>query len=124
MKLTQENAASFAGGQLEMRQRDKQLVHRGEVVRIDVQGSTLRVEFTWLARQERSAKDPFWCFDQARPCEVDLDEYVATNIGPCASGGGDRFFLSAAHGEKVVVLFPPDGEKLSPSEVFGFGREL
>ena len=122
MQLTQEVAASYKGGQIEVQNPDEEYIYRGEIATITVQDegedATLKVTFNWMAKGEGFPPLPSrWVNDDRLTYDAILMIYTITDIGD------GRIMLTSFIIGETVVLFSPDGSKLDPSRVEGLNLE-
>jgi hypothetical protein len=120
--LTQEIAARYVGGQLEVQNPSEDYFYRGEIATITVEGegddATLKVTFNWMARGEGPSPIPSrWVSDDRLTYDASLMIYFVTDLGD------DRILLKSFIVGETLVLYPPDGSKLDPSKVEGLNLE-
>ena len=119
MQLTQEILARYIGGQIEVQNPIEGYLYRGEVATITVEGdtpedATLKVTLNWMAEGEGFPQF------QRPPVNYDNREYAASLIIYAVSDIGDgRLCLNSPITGELVVLFPPNGNKLDPHKVVG-----
>lgn len=121
MKLTQERLDEYNGGQMEVQDPDEGYMYRGEIERIVIEEGELRVRFKWLAEAEGFPPVPLG-WTKANDDKLD---YTAT-LEYCSASddvGLNRLHINYAIGE-TLILFPPDGSKLDPSDVKGLEIEI
>ena len=107
MRLTNEIAARYAGGQIEIQNAGEGYLYRGEIATIVVEGegdeTTLRIA---LARMTKADRFPPGV-KQWVP--VDTRDYAASLLIYTVSDIGDgRLSLSSFVVGETTVLFPPD----------------
>ncbi|HSX14826.1 MAG TPA: hypothetical protein VLE72_02865 [Candidatus Saccharimonadales bacterium] len=122
MILTDEIAARYVGGQIEVHNQIKARLYRGEIGTIAVEGegsyATLSVRLNWMAKGEGFPPFPArWVPDDHTTYGASLMTYSVSDIGD-----GCLALNSAIVGE-IVVLFPPDGSKLDQSKVEGLNAD-
>ena len=110
MRLTNEEVARFAGGELEIQNTHEDYLFRGEVERVWVDGNTMHVRFKWLAKM---GEDGQWYADGK------LDYSVSLEIASFSDIGKDRLHYQVMYVWERGTFFPPDGSKLDPSKVIG-----
>lgn len=118
MQLTQETAAHYAGGQIEVQNLVEAYLFRGEIATIAVVGdgddATLKVTLSWMAKGEGFPPFPnHWVSDYTTAYDASLMIYSVSDIGD------GRLCLNSSIVGETVVLYPPDGSKLDPSKVEG-----
>lgn len=122
MQLTQNMAAHFLGGQMEIQNSNEGHLFRGEIAAIVVENNELKVKFNWLAKGEGGPPIPSkWVNDTKLDYAAGLEIYVVSNIGSSGGevGGSDRLCLMSPIIGETVILYPPDGSKLDSSKVEG-----
>ncbi len=118
MELTQEVAGRYVGGQLEAQNSDEGYLYRGEIAAIAVDGegsdATLKVTLNWNAKGVGFPPVPNgWVKDDRLTYSASLMIFSVTSIGD------DRILLHTSITRETVVLYPPGGSKLDPSNVKG-----
>jgi hypothetical protein len=122
MQLTTQAVERFKGGQMETQNQNEGYLYRGEVEAIAVEDNELRVKFAWLAKGEGFPPIPQkWVKDDRLDYAASLYIYSASDIGSSGHdvGGDSRLCLDSFIVGETVVLYPPNGSKLDPSEVEG-----
>lgn len=115
MRVTQKVAEAFVGGDMEIQNRGEDYLFRGPIERIVVEDDTLKVHFTWVARNDGGPSSPTstWTSDDRLDYAASLEIYSASDIGE------GRLCLTSSFTGELVVLFPPNGSKLDPARVAG-----
>jgi hypothetical protein len=110
---------NYIGGQIEVQGKvdwshhgfQPKHIFRGEIKDIKIEGYNVIIETAWLAEMNEG-----WKIIENKPYVMDMQQiYFGENIGSGSYGGDRLCFHSDIVGE-LVVLFPPDGSKLSKPE--------
>lgn len=122
MQLTEEIAARYVGGQIEVQNPGEGYLYRGEIGTIIVEGegddATLKVRLNWMAEGEGFPPLP------SRWVPADHTTYDASLMIYSVSDIGDgRIALNSAIVGETVVLYPPDGSKLEEAKVEGLDTD-
>jgi hypothetical protein len=113
MRRTQETFDPFVGGEVEMR-RDGRPVWRCEVRQFFVSQYGLLAIVTWLAINSGENGTESWKKFQHPEVTVLFWNYSRPElIGP-GERGGERLILRHNTLNQVILLHPPDGERLDP----------
>lgn len=120
MEITTELLQRFVGGQAAIQNLSAMFIFRGEIRKIDIEGSMLVINYAWLAKGSGFPEPPKrWIKIKAWPYAVDMLTHAAADIGPSPEGGGNRICLTAPIIGETIVLYPPDGSKLDAGRVEG-----
>lgn len=124
VEALREALPTLAKGQMEIYSKPARLAYCGQLksLTIDDGGDTFAAKFTWVA--ERNTDPPAAWKSSDLPLkggnfEWDLDSCLVVNIGPGPDGGGDRWLLTFFNTQEIVLIHPPDGDKLDPALVEG-----
>lgn len=121
MELTIQALKRFEGGQAEVREPGKceLYIYCGGVKSIVVENNKLHIDFSWLAKIEKTSDSSrTWVNeDKRRRHTVDLAEVRAFYV--LGSGDQNRLFLSWPLTGDLVILYPPNDGKLDPLKVKG-----
>ncbi len=114
MEITTEALSRFAGGQLEIQNKNEGYLYRGEIENIEVDDDSIRVKFAWLAKGEGYPPvTERWVNENKLDYAVSRELSIATDL----SGG--RVAINVSVVWELLVFFPPDGSKLDPAKVEG-----
>ena len=103
MRITTAALLPYIGGQLEAQNGNEEYLCRGEIAEAEMVGSTLRVRFAWLAKNDGtpSRPSPEWTVEEEREVyEASLEIYNVAEIG------NGRLCLNSAFVGETVILFP------------------
>jgi hypothetical protein len=113
--------ARYPGGQAEIKNQLEGYLYRGEIETINIADGQLQIKFKWLAQAQGFPPSPEqWINNDNLFFTWSPKPFNEINdIGPDASGGGHKLYISSFISGIVVTIFPPDGSKLDPAEVKG-----
>lgn len=117
MNLTANAVSGFVGGQLEIQNKGKSLLLRGQIKAIRIKSSgdnaELIVELDWLAKAQGYPPVPTqWFRSELEPFTFPLFLYSVSDFGY------GRICLSSIDGE-VIILYPKGTTMLDRSKVVG-----
>jgi hypothetical protein len=124
-QLTTEMLARFIGGEAEIQNGGEDYLYRGEISAITIENREVALQFAWLAKNRGGpfgggGTGPSEDWDTSTNLEnrMSLDIYSFSEISE-----GRVAFNSPIVGE-VVVLFPPDGSHIDPTNVHGLSDKI
>jgi len=114
MQLTNEIAARYVGGQIEVQNAGEGYLYRGEIASIAVEGddddATLKVTLRWMVKADGFPPFPErWVHADNRSYHASLQIYSVSDIGD------QRLCLSSFVVGETAVLYPPGGSTFDPS---------
>lgn len=109
--MTIDDLPVYVGGQAEIQNPGEGYLYRGTIKEIRLEGSTLKIGFTWLAKGVGYPPVPTsWVRDEKLTYEAAIAPQSVSDMGPGREGGSR--LLAYTYSGEMVLLIPPDGGKL------------